>query len=295
MKTLRRGDRGPDVRQLQSELIDAGYGVLVDGVFGPGTEDAVESFQLANGLRDDGIVGRATWRAFGVEDDPSAWPADAAPVEWLGWKKTPCDMTVPGDPDQGYDSTTLRSDVADAFAMMRMELVALGGKITSAGGRRKPRHSANSNQSKKSMHYVGRAHDLALPSGMQNPETDLYVVERDPEDPRYWIVWARADGGEERMLDGWVHATQSSRRVGGRFVNLTDLMSRYGFERIGSRRSYSASNYGAAEWWHFQKTDDLVPGVSTFGEELLKVWRIEELEGTTPWDYRDAVFGKDWF
>lgn len=297
MKTLRRGDRGAAVKTLQKALnaSDAEPGLTVDGLYGQLTKRAVEDYQRSAGLYDDGIVGRATWRALGVEDEPAEWVSSDTLPPWHGWKKVSCDMTVPGDPDKGYDSTTLRVDVAEAFSAMRMEAVKAGAKITSAGGRRRVKKNASPNQSKKSMHYVGRAHDLALPSGMQNPQTDLYVVEPDPAHPGYWIVWARAEHGTEMAIDGWVHATQSTKRVTGRFVNLTDLMAKYGFERIKARRSYRKDNYLASEWWHWQKTDDLITGESRFGDELLKVWSIEELEGTTPWEFRDAIFGVDWF
>ena len=40
----------------------AGAEVAVDGYFGPGTEEAVRAFQLANGLDVDGWVGPDTWR-----------------------------------------------------------------------------------------------------------------------------------------------------------------------------------------------------------------------------------------
>lgn len=55
-RTLRRGDRGDDVRELQKQLH-----VAVDGVFGPGTEAAVRAVQAARGLAVDGIVGPLTW------------------------------------------------------------------------------------------------------------------------------------------------------------------------------------------------------------------------------------------
>jgi putative chitinase len=59
--TVRRGDKGDAVVDLQNELIEAGYRLLVDGDFGEHTEEAVIDFQLRHGLRNDGIVGARTW------------------------------------------------------------------------------------------------------------------------------------------------------------------------------------------------------------------------------------------
>jgi peptidoglycan hydrolase-like protein with peptidoglycan-binding domain len=60
---LRRGSRGHPVPALQYVLRDRGHAVTVDGTFGPGTEAAVESFQHADLLKIDGIVGPRTWSA----------------------------------------------------------------------------------------------------------------------------------------------------------------------------------------------------------------------------------------
>jgi chitosanase len=57
---------GDDVRALQQALAAAGYGVSVDGVYGPGTEAAVRAVQGAMGLGVDGIVGQATRAALGL-------------------------------------------------------------------------------------------------------------------------------------------------------------------------------------------------------------------------------------
>lgn len=61
--TLRRGSRGNDVVTLQNLLRGRGYELEPDGIFGYMTQNAVKSFQAANGLANDGIVGRLTWSA----------------------------------------------------------------------------------------------------------------------------------------------------------------------------------------------------------------------------------------
>lgn len=60
--TLRRGNRGNSVKLLQSLLNEGGLEVSQDGVFGANTQSAVTTFQRANGLTVDGIVGSNTWR-----------------------------------------------------------------------------------------------------------------------------------------------------------------------------------------------------------------------------------------
>jgi peptidoglycan hydrolase-like protein with peptidoglycan-binding domain len=52
-----------DVHTVQYLLRHHGSGVVVDGIFGPRTENAVGEFQGARGLVVDGIVGPQTWRA----------------------------------------------------------------------------------------------------------------------------------------------------------------------------------------------------------------------------------------
>jgi GH24 family phage-related lysozyme (muramidase) len=53
--------QGEDVKAAQSALSQQGVTVGTDGVFGPGTEAAVKSFQAAKNLTDDGVIGPATW------------------------------------------------------------------------------------------------------------------------------------------------------------------------------------------------------------------------------------------
>jgi len=61
LPVLRSGASGEAVRGLQLELVDAGYSLTVDGAFGSATTTAVRSYQQANGLVVDGVVGGNTW------------------------------------------------------------------------------------------------------------------------------------------------------------------------------------------------------------------------------------------
>lgn len=64
--TLRQGASGASVQLLQALLKTAGFSSLVvDSKFGPSTTAAVKGFQSAHGLKPDGIVGPATWKALG--------------------------------------------------------------------------------------------------------------------------------------------------------------------------------------------------------------------------------------
>lgn len=59
--TIRNGSRGTSVAYLQFRLLNYGFFISTDGIFGPATESAVRKFQTDNGLASDGIVGRRTW------------------------------------------------------------------------------------------------------------------------------------------------------------------------------------------------------------------------------------------
>ena len=66
LPTLRRGNSGEYVTLLQTKLIQRGYDLGsygADGKFGAKTESAVKAFQMDNGLKVDGICGKATWEA----------------------------------------------------------------------------------------------------------------------------------------------------------------------------------------------------------------------------------------
>lgn len=70
-RTLRRGDRGDEVRELQEGLNRQGAQLEVDGVFGPRTQRAVRELQERSGLNEDGIVGAQTRGALAGSTRPS--------------------------------------------------------------------------------------------------------------------------------------------------------------------------------------------------------------------------------
>ncbi len=60
---IKQGSRGVYVMVLQDALTYIGYNLgNIDGIFGAKTKTAVQKFQKANGLSQDGIVGCNTWR-----------------------------------------------------------------------------------------------------------------------------------------------------------------------------------------------------------------------------------------
>ncbi len=64
---LRQGSKGDEVKEVQRRLKQWGYySGSVDGVFGSGTKNAVIAFQKKNGLTADGIVGKSTYAALGM-------------------------------------------------------------------------------------------------------------------------------------------------------------------------------------------------------------------------------------
>ncbi|HIR98831.1 MAG TPA: spore cortex-lytic enzyme [Candidatus Coproplasma avistercoris] len=66
---LRQGSRGGEVKEVQRRLKNWGYySGSVDGIYGPATVKAVKYFQSRNGLSADGVCGKRTYAALGMND-----------------------------------------------------------------------------------------------------------------------------------------------------------------------------------------------------------------------------------
>lgn len=102
MITLKNGSKGEEVKTLQKKLNEfMPYGLSVDGIFGPKTEEAVRDFQYHKGLTIDGIVGPKTWGALGVKATTTNSKAIDPSVIY---KRLP----LPGEKDSNDDPLPVR-------------------------------------------------------------------------------------------------------------------------------------------------------------------------------------------
>lgn len=293
--------------RLQNGLASLGYQVgTPDGIFGGKTEDAVQDFQADADLTPDGIFGKGSLAAYNTKvAQEFRFVVDIAPdpapsAQQNRWVTVPCHVAA-----NGYSTTTLRDDAAQAFRAMYDEVGRLGGKLTSAGGKRPLSAGGGKAQSKTSMHYLGRAHDMALGAGMQDPTRDPCVVVRRSSDAadRKWVIWMRTDNPAVPVvtLQGVKCSTVNGKTVlttipvTGRFFSFTELAARYSWTPISARRFFfQGGSYSGAEWWHFQWEQGLVKGQTTFGSELLRLYSLTEAHKLAWWDeVKDAVFGDE--
>lgn len=294
---IKNNSRGEDVKTVQETLKQLGYKIrLIDGWFGDKTERAVVQFQQDNNLYSDGIVGPNTWRALhqalAVHLDEQINPSTANDYQsgLIDWVRVPADRYR-----EGYDRFFLREDVAAAYMRVRENVIEAGGKLTSSGARRSLSANLSAARSATSFHYTGRALDLFVGSGMENRARDPFVVSADGD--RYWRVFVRAEGGEQMEIAAVTYGSRTRGKLtSGRFLDLTELFEKEGFKRIRARSSFfDGGSWLGAEWWHFQYQAGLEHGASTFGDELLKVYKEEQVSQTRPWQYKSRVFGINWF
>lgn len=70
---LKQGSTGGEVKEVQRRLKMWGYySGEVDGIYGSKTVEAVKYFQRKNGLTADGVAGKATFAALGMNDSVKA-------------------------------------------------------------------------------------------------------------------------------------------------------------------------------------------------------------------------------
>ncbi len=112
-RTLRSGDSGDDVKNVQTRLKALGYYTgTVDGKYGSGTVAAIVTFQTQNGLKADGAAGSGTY---------SVLFSDSAK------EYTKTETAAPTATPAATPSRTLRSgDTGDDVKSLQTQLKALG-------------------------------------------------------------------------------------------------------------------------------------------------------------------------
>jgi hypothetical protein len=197
-------------------------------------------------------------------------------------------VTVPADdmaPD-GFDDFRIREDLANSYRRVLARAHALGGMITSSGALRDLHEPATPGRSRTSLHYTGRAIDLYIQSGTRTAKDPYLVVASQAGTTPMWTIFceSRDPKPEDDLFDasliqeGRIECAIWKKGTGlatiertARFFSLTQLLMDEGWKPISARSDWK-TNYLSCEWWHFQNESGLKLGVSSFGDELLKVW-----------------------
>jgi hypothetical protein len=196
-------------------------------------------------------------------------------------------VKLPVDPwdNRCGEAFWLRADLARGVRHVLGEVWRRGGLVTSHGAVRRPEAPLNPARSPVSLHYLGRAIDLCLWSGMQGPD-DPYAIVRaggDDELPRWRVFCAcHPEDAEIDAVDTvlWRRGTGPVLEVRtGAFFDLTALFATRAWSPIAARPQWRA-NYYTTEWWHFECHDGLASGCSRFGTELAVVWPAVDLAAT---------------
>ena len=291
---LRENSTGEAVLRMQqwlNFLYQAAEVLPETGEFDATTHDALMDFQEAAGLKPDGIFGKMSYAALRQ--------AVHSRYKVVGGFKLFGKVVMPADQyEKGYNSFRLRNDAAYWYKLMYNELKTAGALITSSGSDRSLDASVSAARSPTSMHYIATAFDLYIYSGMIDPKTDPYIVERDGDK---WQVWARCtDGkGELRTISNPV----TYRKRNGTGVPVTDwvvdftaIAAKYHYVAIKPRPSFfTGGTEMGAEWWHFQNEYVLFPLYSTFGEELGTLHAPAAIQKSALRQYTDRVFKISWF
>ena len=127
-RTLRSGDSGTDVKNVQTRLKELGYySGSVDGKYGTGTVSAVVSFQTANSLKADGAAGTSTYKVL-FSDSAKEYTVTATATATATTTATTVTATKP--------SRTLRSgDTGDDVKSVQTRLKELGYYSGSVDGK----------------------------------------------------------------------------------------------------------------------------------------------------------------
>ena len=122
--SLKNGDKGDDVKLLQTRLKDLGYyKSKVDGKMGKGTVNALKEFQKAHGLKDDGVAGQATYAVLFTDN---ALKKGTTPTPMPTTIPTPApEVTATVDTSASWP-TLRKNDSGTNVAQLQEALIQLG-------------------------------------------------------------------------------------------------------------------------------------------------------------------------
>jgi hypothetical protein len=159
------------VRELQAMLHRYDRAVVIDGLFGRGTEGLVRSFQQARGLRCDGVVGPDTWQALLDPETP-------APLDHLA-TTYPLDHPILLEDLEAaarYGATIVAA--AADFGLAPAVIVALGSRESRWGLALSPRGPTGTNDFMPRP-FTGRHRDGPLPADGRGFGRGLMQVDYD--------------------------------------------------------------------------------------------------------------------
>ena len=93
---LKKGSKGEEVKKIQQKL-----GLIADGIFGAGTEQAIKTWQSQHGLISDGVVGDGTWGKMfpSVITEPAPAPVSSGSLKLEGLRGHIPDAVLTQIPD----------------------------------------------------------------------------------------------------------------------------------------------------------------------------------------------------
>lgn len=294
------------VDRVRMSALHKFYDIMVGGINIPQPGDIVSVKYTDSNPRTSGIiishVGSTTATANSSPAQSHLSAGASATVSSLvgtvgvvGWdRKLPADLSPTSKRAGGYKRTAMRKDIGERYKALYKKVHELGGIITSSGGFRKlgdPAKSANA--AFYSHHKIGRAFDMT-PYTCFVDEKDPYFAEsawgnkdKIRTKKQAWNIWCVSNNSSvpEVEITAWFVKHKSgkdiefsSKKIKKRMFNFTELAKKYGFTGIYSRRyTMAGRDRGGLEWWHFQSNEGLVEMKTTFLEEVLKTYPIEEV------------------
>ncbi len=291
------------VTAVQRDLITLGYlkAGADDGNFGPGMDRAIRrfqrhakrSFRFANNIRMDGVpwVGTVT----GICDASTGREIQS----WVTKKqRLPVGVYSLVDIDGGM----LRNDVAKLWQTAIDDVKKKGGTLLPAAGTKHKysdtiRHAKNGfkhtgGNSKRSLHYTGRAIDLSMdPAGGKGQI--WWTIKEDVGSETFWRLLCKTeqqDGSQGTKVEAkskkyyeLYHNEGLRNMPAGYYMDLTDELSSHGFDRIPSQAGWE-STPKKQEWWHFHYAVDLQ---ETFLDEMELIGVTEDVLKKAGWTEED--------